>query len=30
VLRGMGLDGLEKSDSAREQLRSKGLSGPQG
>jgi catechol 2,3-dioxygenase-like lactoylglutathione lyase family enzyme len=30
VLSGMGLDGLEKSDSAREELRRKGLAGAQG
>jgi lactoylglutathione lyase len=27
VLRGMGLDGIEKSESAREELRAKGLAG---
>ncbi|HET6829876.1 MAG TPA: hypothetical protein VFH44_00870, partial [Solirubrobacterales bacterium] len=27
VLRGMGLDGLEKSDAARSELREKGLDG---
>ena len=27
ILRGMGLDGLEKTDAAREELRAKGLAG---